>query len=102
MLDKLTSANFSPYLNQKFRLSGDLLEPLEVELIEVSDLSTKQSTSHSDVKRQPFSIVLVGPAEPVLHQGMYRVEHNNFGPLDLFLVPIGPNQKGMRYEAVFA
>ena len=102
MLDKLTSADFSPYLNQKFRLSGDLSEPLEVELIEVSDLSTKQSTSNYEAKRQPFSIVLVGPEEPVLPQGIYKVEHDNFEPLDLFLVPIGPNQKGMCYEAVFA
>jgi hypothetical protein len=102
MLDKLTSADFSPHLNQKFRLSGNLLELLEVELIEVSNLSTKQSTSPHDVKRQPFSIVLVGPGEPVLPQGIYKVEHDNLGPLDLFLVPIGPNQKGMCYEAVFA
>ena len=50
---------------------------------------------------QPFSLVFVGPARFVLPQQTYRVEHDSLGELDLFLVPIGPNGGGMRYEAVF-
>jgi hypothetical protein len=102
VLDKLTSQDFSPHLNQKFRLCGDASGPLEAELIEVTDLPGDPADLKGGTRRQPFSIVLVGPAEPVLQQSIYRIEHEKLGPLDLFLVPIGPNDKGMRYEAVFA
>ena len=102
VLEELTSQDFSPYLNQTFRLRGDAFGLLEAELIEVTDLPGDPADLKEGARRQPFSIVLVGPAEPVLHQSIYRVEHEKLGPLDLFLVPIGPNDKGMRYEAVFA
>jgi uncharacterized protein DUF6916 len=32
---------------------------------------------------------------------IHRVEHEELGALDVFLVPIGPDQAGMCYEAVF-
>ena len=32
---------------------------------------------------------------------MYRVEHEDIGSFEIFLVPIGPDEKGMKYEAVF-
>jgi hypothetical protein len=39
---------------------------------------------------------------PVLPQGIQRLSHAELGELDLFLVPIGPDAQGMRYEAAFA
>jgi hypothetical protein len=40
--------------------------------------------------------------EPVLQQQIYRLECEGLvESLDLFLVPIGPDANGMRYEAVF-
>jgi hypothetical protein len=38
----------------------------------------------------------------VLPQAIYDLEHDALGHLDLFLVPIGPSQGGMRYQASFA
>ncbi|MFQ6028489.1 MAG: hypothetical protein ACE5Q6_13435 [Dehalococcoidia bacterium] len=37
-----------------------------------------------------------------MHQGIRRVEHKQMGGLDIFLVAIGPDEHGMRYEAVFS
>lgn len=58
--------------------------------------------------RAPFSVVFHGPPEPVLPQGMYRLENEQFGGTELFLVPIGPEvaqspdrPTAMRYQAVF-
>ena len=51
--------------------------------------------------RQPFSLLFVGPGRFVLPQQTYRVEHESLGEFDLFLVPLGPEGDGMRYEAVF-
>jgi hypothetical protein len=39
--------------------------------------------------------------EPILEQRTYEVEHQDMGLFALFLVPIGPDDEGMRYEAVF-
>ena len=100
MLEKLTSADFSPYVHQTFSIqveSGDLLE---VELIDVSDLGSDDEWDESSARR-PFSIVFRGPKESHLPQSIYRIEHGRMGSLDLFLVPIGPDKLGMRYEAVF-
>jgi hypothetical protein len=45
--------------------------------------------------------VFGGPAEQVLPQTTYRVEHDALGSFDLFLVPLQPDRGGARYEAVF-
>jgi hypothetical protein len=37
----------------------------------------------------------------LLPQRIYRLEHDELGALDLFLVPIGRDDSGVRYEAVF-
>ena len=100
MLEKLTSADFGPYVNQTFSLQIGSAEPLGVELIDVSDLGTDGGWDESSARR-PFSIVFRGPKESYLPQSIYRIEHHRMGSLDLFLVPIGPDSQGMRYEAVF-
>jgi hypothetical protein len=97
MLDKLTYEDFVPYLHQIFRIHAASLEPIEAELIEVSELG-----GPAFEKRSPFSIVLrTEQKDQYLIQAIYRVENAELGTLDLFLVPLGPDKKGMRYEAVF-
>ena len=53
------------------------------------------------MRRVPFALVFRGPAGDVLPQGTYHVEHDALGAFDLFLVPIGADADGVRYEAVF-
>lgn len=52
--------------------------------------------------RQPFTLQFHGPLEPFLPQRTYRVGHHFLGEIEVFLVPLGPDQSGMRYESVFA
>jgi hypothetical protein len=61
----------------------------ELELVEVNELARGAGD------RVPFSLVFAG--EPGLPQRIHRLEHETLGPLDIFLVPVGPG----RYEAVF-
>jgi hypothetical protein len=49
----------------------------------------------------PFAVVLAGPASPLLPQGIYPLEHPIRGLLELFMVPIGRDSSGTRYEMVF-
>lgn len=53
-------------------------------------------------RREQFSVVFLGPAEPVLEQGTRELRNTALGALALFLVPIGAGTDGVRYEAAFA
>ena len=64
-----------------------------MELIEASPTGPETQES--------FAVLFRGPQQPILPQAIYRLEHPRMGSLDLFLVPIGPDDTGMRYEAVF-
>ena len=101
MLDKLSTDDFTKHLNSIFYLSSDSGEQVEAELIEVTELGTSDTSVAGNKIRRPFSIVFSGPPQPVLPQGIHKVQHAEMEPLSLFVVPIGLGKKGMRYEAVF-
>ena len=94
MLENLTKESFLPRLNQPFRLTA-VEPPLELRLVEVEARWGKGPT------REPFSLVFLGPPEPLLAQQIYRLEHEEMGALEVFLVPIGRDAAGTRYEAAF-
>ena len=95
MLEDLTIDTFSGRVGETFRLDYGAEEPLKIVLIEA------RGHRGDGEKRQPFSIVFRAPRGPVLNQMIRRLEHPELGALELFLVPIGPDEEGLRYEAVF-
>jgi hypothetical protein len=102
-LAALTCGDFAGCLGQRFRLTreGDAPEAgaLLLELLRVDAAPTRDRVPRA---RAPFSAVFLGPAEPVLPQQIYRLENATLGCLEIFLVPIGRDERGVRYEAVFA
>ena len=96
MLQDLTPTSFEAHLGTPFRVHFGGESPLELVLCEVGRLE-----EHDGPRKQPFSAIFRGPRNGILPQRIYRVEHDGLGTLDLFLVPIGPDALGMRYEAVF-
>lgn len=96
MLDRLELESFLPHLKERFMLEADGAPPLELVLVECSPLGQGEGRS-----RTPFSLVFRGPSRPVMPQRIYRLLNEGMGALELFLVPIGPDREGMRYEAVF-
>ena len=99
-LDQLKSTDFAPYLHQVFAIHYGAAEPLRAELTTVTELGPAP-TREGAPQRAPFSIILRGPMRPILPQRIYHIEHERMGALDIFIVPIGPDQAGMRYEAIF-
>jgi hypothetical protein len=99
-LDKLTSADWQPYLGQAFRVYRGGSELQSFELLSVTPLG-EALTLPGAARRAPFSLIFRGPREGYLPQRIYRIEHDRMGALEIFLVPIGPDQYGMRYEAIF-
>ncbi|MFK7972213.1 MAG: hypothetical protein AB8F95_17720 [Bacteroidia bacterium] len=88
---------FLPHLNTVFNLPFSDREPLPLELIEVKEL-----VKHPETPREPFSLVFRNEMkEQHLIQNFYQLQHKALGDVSLFLVPIGPDDQGMRYEALF-
>jgi hypothetical protein len=96
MLQDLSHSSFEEQLNTPFRIHFGGEAPLEVVLYEV-----RLHEPHNGPRKQPYSVYFRGARQPVLPQAIYRVEHEQIGPMEIFLVPIGPDAHGMRYEAVF-
>ena len=96
MLQDLTAEAFSEHIGTRFRIHVDDERSMEVELCEVA-LHEK----HAGPRPQPFSVIFRGHPRSYLPQSIYRVEHERMGTMEFFLVPIGPDAHGMRYEAVF-
>jgi len=94
MADNLNSQVFSEHLQTTFRVYVPGAVPLPLELFEVSEKDQSPQV-------EQFSLVFRGPLKPHFPQGTYTVEHEKLGKFDLFLVPLGPDSSGMRYQAIF-
>lgn len=98
MLETFTIETFTPRLGELFTLVVDESVRIPLKLTEVSPWGPEASRGRS---RVPFSLVFHTVPEAVAPQAIYRVESETMEPMELFLVPLGPDERGMRYEAVF-
>lgn len=94
MIEDLTVETFEDRVGDGFRLVADD-GTLDLSLVECERLREAAR------EREPFSLVFLGPSEPILPQQIYRLEHDELGELEIFLVPIAQDADGTRYEAVF-
>ena len=90
MLKDLHSDSFTPHLQTKFSLTDNIA----LELVEVF-------VPPSTPRQERFSLFFIGPPEPLLQQGTYTLKQDVMGTVDLFIVPIGKDERGIKYEAVF-
>ena len=96
MLESLTHDQLQTHVGSRFGLDPDTYGDLALELVEVTPLGGPKT------HRAQFSAIFRGPAEPLLQQAIYGLDHEALGPLDLFLVPVGSTEDGtLDYEAVF-
>ena len=94
MLDKLQRSDFEDLDNKTFQIDfGDAGKATAV--LE----STKGFNVDSGDRREPFALFFRSAGPPI--QRIYPVTHEKLGTLEIFLVPIGENEDGLLYEAVF-
>jgi Domain of unknown function (DUF6916) len=98
MLEAFEIGMFAPRLGETFRVSAGDADAQEMTLIEAAVLGDGTTP---EGHRAPFSLVFRGSKGQVLPQQIYQVGHEVIGEFELFLVPIGPDKEGLRYEAVF-
>lgn len=76
---------------------------LEGQSIALKLISVERHPSSDTVDGiQAFSVIFRDATNVALQQQIYRIENDELGSMELFIVPIGPDDEGMRYEAVFA
>jgi hypothetical protein len=95
-LENVTVDVFQPRVGERFRIRAQPGGELDAELIEARALG-KAATG----RRVPFTLSFRTPQLGALPQRIYEVAHDEIGSYDIFLVPIGPDGKGMVYEAIF-
>jgi hypothetical protein len=96
-LDTLTAEDFEARVSQPFRLQRPGAPALDLVLRAVHTHTYAPPTT----RRRGFSIVLKSAVSGHLPQAIYTLTHDEMGTMDLFLVPIGVQEGGMCYEAVF-
>ena len=94
----LTEKEFSQHVNTKFRANLEDGGAVDLELVEVKGYLSKPE-EQSGMER--FSAFFQGPPETRLTQKVYTLNHDRMGEFEVFLVPVGPETQGVRYEAVF-
>jgi hypothetical protein len=92
-----TLEDFAALQGERFAVLEADVAGLWADLIEVQPLGGTPFNG-----RQPFSLLFAGPAVPVLPQRTYRLAHARLPELDIFLVPIGADTSGARYQAIFS
>jgi hypothetical protein len=98
-LDRLTAEDFAPLIGDAFAFDAGEPGRLELELVEVNAVP---DSGVGTAEREPFELLFRGPAEPIFAQQIFPLEHPALGRLDVFLVPVGRQQDGARYEAIFS
>lgn len=98
MAERPTEESFSRHLNTKFHLQLETPQPVALELVEVNAYKGGPGEQEG---WERFTAVFHGPAEAFLPQHMYQLRHEAMGDLVLFLVPVGRDERGFLYEAVF-
>ena len=71
--------------------------PVALELVEARALPGR----HRPGARESFALLFRGPRELLLPQRVHPLRHEALGRHGIFLVPIGPDERGHRYEAIF-
>lgn len=97
MAASLTEEEFSKHVNTIFSINRDDQSAVDLELVQVKGYMNKPGDAEG---MERFSIFFKGP-KPLLPQSTYSLSNEGMGTFDLFLVPIGVDGDGFRYEAVF-
>ena len=102
LVEEMSHETFLPRLHQEFSLETSEAGTLSLCLTEVKAHGVPPPNVGYTVKRRPFSLLFLGPCDPVLPQRIYPMSHPVLGAFELFIVPVGRDERGVRYEAVFS
>ncbi len=94
MLENLHKEEFAECLDQPFRVGASDTAPFDLMLTEVIEQLHTAS-------QETFSVMFRGPLDHFVPQGIHQLSNEKLGALEIFLVPVGRDERGYEYEAVF-
>jgi hypothetical protein len=94
----LKKSRFEPLRSSIFFVSTITANDAEATLPELPMTMTSIRSSSAPPSYEQYSMLFLGPIEPVLSQGIYRFRHDVIGEISLFLVPVGRDEEGTQYE----
>ena len=93
-MEEFTIEMFSGLVGSRFLMRYGEDQTAELELLSATDVGSSE-------RQLQFSLVFLAPQTAPVAQGIFRLEHDTLGALDLFLVPIALDNTGLSYEAIF-
>jgi len=103
-LDEITLETAQPLVNTVFQVIVDEGTTIEMKLVDALsfEMPRRPVRGTRQPKRAAFSLYFLGPREPMLPQRMYDFRSAGIELPNLFIVPVGRDDEGTEYEAVFA
>lgn len=102
MLEEFTTDTFSGLVGQRFEVVPDHGHPFVMVLSECLQVGAMPSEDLGlSVRRAPFSLLFHAGRDVVVSQQICRMRNRYLGEFSMFIVPLGADQRGMRYEAIF-
>ena len=98
MLEDLTVESFERYVGSSFWADFPNGSRVELRLVRAAKVMESEAAR---LKRHPFSLYFIGPKSFRLKQHIYRITHETAEAMEIFLVPVGEDEGGVLYEAVF-
>ena len=92
-MDNLNYEDYLAVLNTKFIVQVEA-QNVELDFYQVGEKKTSPG-------QESFSLEFRGPKDKFLPQMLYHLKHEKLGDGAIFLVPVGEDAEGLRYQAVF-
>jgi hypothetical protein len=103
-LTDMTLEIAKPLVDTLFQVKLDDGSTLDMKLIDALpfEMPRRAARGSRQPKRAPFALYFLGPLDPILPQRMYDFRSPTIELGSLFIVPVGRDEEGTEYEAVFA
>lgn len=100
-----THATFASHVGDAFIATRDgaplPLALVEARVIALQPMDGRALGKSGYVRRDPFALLFRGPLDRPLPQGLRAFTHPALGTFELHIVPVGPGETGLLYEAIF-
>ncbi len=90
---QLHQARFEAVLATQFMMSP-LQSPASEVVVTLTDVDGRRAPKGYE----QYSMIFLGPAEPLFAQGIFKFSHAQLGDTPLFAVPISCDARGAQYE----
>jgi hypothetical protein len=89
-----TKEQFSQQVHQPFSGTAPNGSDVEMTLAKFTDIFDSDT-------QETFTLVFRAPADTAAEQGTYVLRNQGFGEQAIFLVPVGQDENGVLFEAVY-